>query len=70
MSSATDIKRRHEERLLQIPRVVGVAVGTKEGRDCIIVFTDADPDEIRSVVPRTLDDMEVEVVHSGRFRAR
>lgn len=70
MSSATEIKRRHEERLLRIPRVVGVAVGQKDGLECIFVFTDADPEEIRSAVPRRLDDVEVEVVRSGRFRAQ
>lgn len=70
MTSAVETKRRHEARLLRIPRVVGVAVGMKDGRECILVFTDADPNEIRSAVPRSLDDIEVEVVRSDRFEAR
>lgn len=70
MASALEVKRRHEDRLMATPGVVGVAVGARDGRECILVFVDADRPAIRKAVPRVLEDVDVEIVESGTFTAR
>lgn len=70
MASAVEVKRRHEDRLMAMPGVVGVAVGARDGRECILVYVEADRPAIRKAVPRTLEEVAVEIVESGTFKAR
>lgn len=70
MASASEVRRRHEERLLSTPGVVGVAVGRREGEACILVYVDADPARVRKVLPRAIEGVAVEIVETGAFRAR
>lgn len=70
MASALAVKRRHEARLMQIPGVVGVAIGRKDGRDCIRVYVKEDKPKILAALPRFLEEIEVEVVVTGTFAAR
>ena len=70
MATIRAVKRKHEERLMALPGVVGVAIGRKEGRDCICVYvTDNDP-KILAALPRTLEEIPVEIIVSGAFTSR
>lgn len=64
--SAAQVKRRHEAELLRIAGVRGVALG----RDCVVVYVERDTAAIRTMVPRTLEGVPVEMVVSGPYRAR
>ena len=76
---ALDVKRRHERELLSKPNVVAVGVGyrTRGGQPtsevCIVVsVTRKIPrsDLKRSeVLPKTLEDVPIDVVESGVIRA-
>jgi hypothetical protein len=70
METALDVKRRHEKELLRIPGVIGVGIGRKGTRDCIVIFIDAAIQENRSALPQFLGDFEVEIVETDRFQAR
>ncbi len=70
MASVEAVKRRHEARLMNIRGVVGVGIGRKEGKDCICVYVSEDSPGILTAVPRTLEEIPVEVVVSGVFKAR
>ncbi len=70
MASVEAVKRRHEARLMNIRGVVGVGIGRKEGKDCICVYVSEDNPRILTAVPRTLEEIPVEVVVSGVFKAR
>jgi len=70
MASVEEIKRRHEAHLLKTPGVVGVGIGRKEGKDCIRVYVSEDTPKILSALPRSLEEVPVEVVVSGPFKAR
>ena len=68
MNTALDVKRRHEGELLRIPGVLGVGIGTKGNRDCIVIWIDPTVQRDCSAFPRFLDGFEVEVVETDRFR--
>lgn len=70
MATAEDVKRRHEAELLRSPGVVGVGIGRREGRECIRVYVLKDDPKVRAALPRSLEEVPVEVVVTGRFEAR
>lgn len=70
MASVEEVKRRHELRLLKTPGVVGVGLGKKDGQDCIRIYVADDKPEVLAVLPRSLEDIPVEIVVSGPFKAR
>ena len=70
MGSVDEVKRRHESRLMTIRGVVGVGIGRKQGRDCIYVYVKDDDPRIRAALPRTLEEVPVEVIVSGIFTNR
>ncbi len=69
MASVEEVKKRHEARLMKTPGVVGVGIGRSGGRTVIRVYVEKDSPKVRKAVPQSLDDVPVEVVVSGRFRA-
>lgn len=70
MVSALEVKRRHENQLLHLPGVIGVGLGRKEGKECIYVYVQEDSPKLLSTVPRSLEDIPVEVIVTGTFEAR
>lgn len=70
MTVVQEVKRRHEADLLKTPGVVGVGIGRKEGRECIRIYVSEETPKILAALPRSLEDVPVEVVVSGRFKAR
>jgi hypothetical protein len=70
MATAKAVKRKHEARLMRLPGVVGVAIGRKEGRDCICVYVAEDDPKILAALPRTLEEIPVEIIVSGIFTSR
>jgi hypothetical protein len=70
VATVEEVKRRHEAHLMNIRGVIGVGIGrSKDGKDCIRVYVAEDSPKILSAVPRSLDEVDVEVVVSGRFKA-
>lgn len=68
------VKRKYEDRLLELPNVTIVATGKKDGKDVIKVFvthkvpiSELRPEE---VVPKTLDEFETDVEESGVVTAQ
>lgn len=69
MGSVEEVKRRHEARLLKMRGVVGVGIGKKDGKDCIRVYVEEDSPRIRTALPQALEEIPVEIVVSGPFKA-
>ena len=70
MASVDEVKRRHEASLMKIRGVVGVGIGRyPDGRDCIRVYVEKDQARILAAIPRDLDQVPVEVVVAGPFKA-
>jgi hypothetical protein len=69
MVSVEEVKRRHEAHLMRMRGVVGVGIGRKDGKDCIRVYVERDIPKIRAELPESLEDVPVEVVVAGTFKA-
>lgn len=69
MSSAAEVKRRHEARLMKMRGVVGVGIGRKHGKDYIRIYVEKESPKVLSKIPEALEDVPVEVVVAGTFRA-
>ncbi len=69
MASAAEVKSRHEARLLGMPGVVGVGLGTSDGGPVIRVYVSKDTPRVRKALPESLEDVPVEIIVSGPIRA-
>lgn len=69
MASVEQVKRRHEARLMKMRGVVGVGIGRKDGKDCIRIYVEDDSPKILAALPQAVEEVPVEIVVSGRFRA-
>lgn len=54
---------------MNTPGVVGVGIGHKDGKDCIRVYVAKEDPKVLAALPRALDDVPVEIVVSGAFKA-
>jgi len=54
---------------MKTPGVVGVGIGRKDGKDCIRVYVKDDSPRTLAALPQNLEDVEVEIVVSGPFKA-
>jgi hypothetical protein len=70
MGSAREVKRRHESRLMKVRGVVGVGIGEKDGKEVICVYVADDNPKIREALPAALEEVPIEVIVSGPFKAR
>ena len=69
MSSVAEVKRRHESRLMKMRGVVGVGIGRKDGRDCIRIYVEKENPSVLAALPQALDEIPVEIVVAGTFKA-
>ncbi|HYM40624.1 MAG TPA: hypothetical protein VEY12_10895 [Thermoplasmata archaeon] len=69
MTSVEEVKKRNEARLMKTPGVVGVGIGRSGGKTVIRVYVAKDSPKVRKAVPRMLENVPVEVVVSGPFKA-
>ncbi len=69
MASVEEVKKRHEARLMRTPGVVGVGIGRTGKRTVIRVYVAKDSPKVRRAVPDALEDVPVEIVVSGPFKA-
>ncbi|NQV34828.1 MAG: hypothetical protein HQ515_19195 [Phycisphaeraceae bacterium] len=63
------VQAQHTGAWMQIPGVVGTAVGLHEGKPCILVMTSVPLAQIESKIPRSVDDYPVIVEETGEFEA-
>jgi len=62
-------KRKHEERLMALPNVVGVGIGEKAGKKVIKVFVTTKVPEAslrpEQIIPKTLEGCSTDVEEIG-----
>jgi hypothetical protein len=59
----------YTDRWMDMPGVVGTAIGELEGQPCIKVFVAAESDELGQKVPADVEGYRVVVEETGEFRA-
>jgi len=63
------VQQEHTDEWMEIPGVVGVALGQSVGKACILVLTAADTEQVREQVPATVDGYPVVLQYTGDVRA-
>ena len=63
------VQKEHTDEWMAVPGVVGTAIGLHQGRPCILVLTDGDPEKVREKTPSSVGSYPVVVQHSGQIRA-
>lgn len=64
-----EIKSRHSAELLSLPGVSGVGVAKgKSGNLVIALHLDTENPEREALLPKEIEGVPVEIVHSGPFR--
>ena len=62
------IKSRHSAELLSLPGVSGVGVAKGKAGDLVIaIHLNADDPEREAVLPKEIEGVPVEIIHSGPF---
>jgi hypothetical protein len=64
-STIADILRRHSERLLTLPGVVGTAEGTCDGRPCVLVLVGHRTSATDMAIPDELEGVPLRIVETG-----
>ncbi len=64
------VQQKHTEAWMAIPGVVGTAIGQREGKPCILVFTAANTEQVRRKIPATVEGYPVVVQYTGEIHAR
>ena len=72
MRSTEEIKqilKVHTAELMALPGVVGVAIGeTEDQAACLLVMALSVTDELRDILPPSLDDVPVRLVETGEIK--
>jgi len=69
VAAVEEVKRRHEGRIMKMRGVVGVGIGRKDGKDVIRIYVAEDSPKVLAALPQAIEEVPVEVVISGAFRA-
>jgi hypothetical protein len=69
MSIASSIQR-HSAELLELPGVVGVAEGARDGQPVVQILVERRTPALLARLPRALDGHPVVVVETGEIRAQ
>lgn len=64
-----DVKERHEGELMGLEDVVGVAIGKRNGKPCILVFVKRISPKMMAAIPKEIEGFEVYTEETGEFKA-
>ena len=63
------VQREHADAWMEIPGVVGTAVGRRRGTPSILVLIAGDNPEIRAKIPPVVEGYPVVIQYAGQIRA-
>ena len=63
------VLREHRRGLLALHGVVGVAIGSRQGKPCIVVYISEKTSDVLEHYPAILEGYDVIVEESGEFHA-
>lgn len=64
-----EVQDERTDEWMAIPGVVGTAIGQRDGKSCILVFTASDTERVRQRIPPTVAGYPVVVQRMGEVRA-
>ena len=63
------VQEEHTDEWMAIPGVVGTAIGSHDGKPCILVLTASSTEQVRKNIPTTVEGYPVVVQYMGKVRA-
>ena len=70
LTSITEAQERLTDSVMELPGVVGTAIGLCGDTPCIKVYVAAPSEELSSQIPDRYQGFQVDVEVTGEFRAR
>ena len=69
MSNKTieQVKDAHTKEWMNISGVEGTGIGLREGKPCIIIFSSRTAEELKGVIPATVEGYPVVIEETGTF---
>lgn len=64
-----EVLKRHTDKLMAVPGVVGIGEGESHGKPCIRVFVVDRNSEALKLLPEDLEGYLLDIEESGEFRA-
>lgn len=64
-----DVKEKHEVELMGLEDVVGVAIGERRGKPCILVFVKRISPKMIEAIPQKIEGFEVCIEETGEFKS-
>lgn len=64
-----EVLKRHTDKLMAVPGVVGIAEGISHGKPCIRVFVVDSNSAALKLLPENLEGYLLNIEESGEFRA-
>lgn len=63
------VQEGHTDDWMAIRGVVGTAIGQDSGKPCILILTDSNTEQIRKIIPATVNGYPVVVRYTGEIRS-
>jgi hypothetical protein len=63
------VKEKHESELMGLQDVVGVAIGGRGKKPCIMVYVKRISPKLVKAIPKKLEGFEVRIEETGEFKA-
>jgi len=63
------VQQEYTSKWMAIPGVEGTAIGLYKGKPCIKIFSSKKTEELRGVIPSTVEGYPVIIEETGTFRA-
>ena len=64
-----EVLKRHTDKLMAVPGVVGIGEGESHGKPCIRVFVVDSNSEALKLLPEDIEGYLLDIEESGEFRA-
>ena len=69
MDTLSEVLRRHTDRLMSIPGVIGIGESAHDGRPCILILLSKLSADLQSQLPNEIDGFSVILQEVGDVRA-
>jgi len=63
------VQKKHQDRIMDLPGVVGIGIGAVNGEPVIKVLAKKKTKELKQQIPKTLDGYTVYIEETGEIRA-
>jgi len=68
-STIEDVKERYEAQIMHLKDVIGVGIGLRNRRRCIVVYVKRMSSELADSIPKKIEGFQVCIEETGELKA-